>query len=48
MKGYRTILDHFKQVKYVLLDNTESKINQIHMIENIWGANLFAPYLFLF
>ena len=35
MKGYWTILNHFKLVKYVLLDNYESEMNQIHMTDNI-------------
>lgn len=29
------ILNNFKLIKYVLLDNNESKRNQIHMTNNI-------------
>lgn len=36
MKEYWTILDHFKMVQFVLLDNNESKseTNQIHMTDD--------------
>lgn len=33
LKGYRTTLNHFELVKYVLLHNKESEAIQIHMTD---------------
>lgn len=35
LKGYRTTLNHFELVKYVLLHNKESEAIQIHMTDII-------------
>ena len=31
----KAILNHFKPVKYVLQDNNESEMNQIHMTDSL-------------
>ena len=43
MKGYSAMLNPFKLVKNVLLDNNESEMNQIHMTDNVKEAGHFAP-----
>lgn len=46
MKGYWTILNHLKLVKYELLDNNKSEIYQVHMFDNTSEAGYFAPLTF--
>lgn len=44
-KRYWTILNHFRIIKCVLLDNNKSEMNQIYLIDN--KAGYFAPLTFL-